>query len=213
MGGMNGDQHPYREAGPAPRMRPIELESRVTSIDLTNGPVAPFVSTKGSDVSIEPALPGARMSGLVPNWVRSVQLGDFELPDFGIRMAFRLDGEPNAMVRVWFRHFKIGNTALGYVLTMRPLVRQYRVTRYAGPDVDPLVEWSNTPFLNGPGARNVVEVAARGEQIMVVCNDQLLTLLNDATFARGAVSVGGTGTSPRDAIIFEGVDLWTVRPR
>jgi hypothetical protein len=204
---------PYRAANAPPAARPIEFDARLLSLDFANGPVAPFTSIKGADVEIEAAMPGARMRGVATNnWLRSVQLGDYEVPDFGVRVVSRLEGEPNGMVRIWFRHFRIGAGQVGYSITIRPLLRQYRVVRYAGNEVDPLVDWSTSQHIAGPGVRNVVEIGVRRDQIMVVCNDQMITFLNDASFSRGAVSIGATGATPRDMIVFDAIDLWTVHP-
>jgi hypothetical protein len=205
---------PYRTAGtPAPSF-PIEADTRVFSIDLRDGPTPPFARAEAPNVILEAANPGVRMrSAETKNWSRSVTIGDYDLPNFSVRVRCRLDGEPNGVARVWFRHFNIGTLQMGYLLSIRPLLRQYRISRYAGAEVDVLSDWSTSAHISGPLTPNLIEVAARDHQMMVVCNGELITLFHDASFGRGAVSVGGTGPSPRDAIIFESVELFTVRSR
>ena len=51
----------------------------------------------------------------------------------------------------------------------------------------------------------------RGDQIAVVANNQLVTLVQDGSFGRGDVVVGFWGERPEDAFIYESVELSTVR--
>jgi hypothetical protein len=203
---------PYRQGASNRNTLPIEPDTRIVAYDFHGGPRAPFASQETAEVLFEAAMPGLRMRSPSKNqWVRSVQVGE-GIPDFCVRVRARLDGEPNGIVRVWFRHFTVGNVSIGYLLAVRPLLRQFRVSRYAGNEVEVVTDWSASDHITGPFTPNVIDVAARGHQMMFACNGDLVTLFQDASFGRGAVSVGGTGPTPRDAIVFDSVELCTVKP-
>ncbi len=202
---------PYRQGASNRHDLPIEPDTRIVGYDLGAGPKAPFASQDTAAVLFEHASPGVRMRSAATNhWVRSVQVGE-GIPDFSVRVRARLDGEANGVVRVWFRHFTVGTLSIGYLVAVRPLLRQFRVSRYAGNEVEVVTDWSASDHITGPFTPNVIDVAARGHQMMFACNGELVTLFQDASFGRGAVSVGGTGPTPRDAIIFDSIELSTVR--
>jgi hypothetical protein len=190
---------------------PVEFDTLVTQVDLANGPRSPFTLGTHPNGVVEASAPGVRLRGTdKPDWVQSFGLGNYALRDFGMKVVCRMEGAPNGAMRIWFRNFWINGMGLGYTLSIRPLLRQYRLVRYAGNETDPIVDWAEHGSIVGPFDRNVVELAVRDDKIMAAINRQSVVMVQDASFGRGQISVGGLGPTPNDAVVIEYVDLWTV---
>jgi hypothetical protein len=91
---------------------------------------------------------------------------------------------------------------------------QYNVLKVVDGEWTTLVDWTAAPVLTtGPEGVNRLGVLARGSQIVVTANDEVLTELEDTDPATGGVALAvGTYFDPAAEVAFDNFDLWDLSP-
>ncbi len=215
--GLNGERRatvletPYRVAAqPVPAL-PLEIEHGLLRYDLGVVRAKPFLPTETDSAVVEPVAGGVRVRGRRESWSYAHFFNDYFVSDLGIRVVGHLGETSNGILRIWFRRFFVDDAEMSYQLSVRPLLRQYRLARIAGSRSSTMIHWAESELIAGGTRSNAIEVRFRGDQIAVVANDRLVTLVQDGSFGRGDVVVGFWGERADDAFVYESVELSTVR--
>ena len=199
---------PYRAPpkGPAP----IERDRLVYTADVTS----PRLWTpKTSTTSVTETSPSGFCvrGGEVPEWSWSGYLRQLGLSDFALVVRVRLEGSPTAAVRLWARQIKIGDVEMGYSVSVRPMLGQYRVIRYAGSAIESIVAWSDTPHLAPASEANEIELRMHGDHLMLLLNGEMQAYVQDASFGHGDLLLGVAGSAVTDVATFEHIEIWSTR--
>lgn len=186
----------------------------VSRVDIASGAAWPARQAEEFESTLSDTDGGAkafRVRGRKAAWSWSGTIAAHNVGNLGVRVVARPDGGPAATLRVWFRAFKINGLGAGYLLSVHPQLRRYRVARYIEDSSEPLVDWVASSEIAPPPQPNVIEVRAYDDDIAILFNGHMTSLIHDASFGRGDVFVGVYGPTAEDGAVIDVAEIWSVR--
>ncbi len=88
----------------------------------------------------------------------------------------------------------------------------YSLDMYKDDQLTKLIDWTNSPIINGPGQLNSLRVETEGDTIRLFANDKLLDEISDATFTRGKTAIAvNTFDDPNLTVTFDNLVIQAIK--
>ena len=88
----------------------------------------------------------------------------------------------------------------------------YSLDMYKDDQLTKLIDWTNSPIINGPGQLNSLRVETEGDTIRLFANDKLLDEISDATFTRGKTAIAvNTFDDPNLTVTFDNLIIQAIK--
>lgn len=88
----------------------------------------------------------------------------------------------------------------------------YSLDIYKDDQLTKLIDWTNSPKINGPGQLNTLRVETEGDTIRLFANDELLDEISDATFTTGKTAIAvNTFDDPNLTVTFDNLVIQAIK--
>jgi hypothetical protein len=124
--------------------------------------------------------------------------------DAAVEVETTLDGPEQSATGLIFRYQDKANF---YIFSVAG-DGNYSLDVYKDDKLETLIDWTESPAINGPGELNTLRVEAVGDTIRLFANDQLLDEVSDTTFSSGKMGLAvNTFDDPDVTVSFDNLTV------